>query len=78
MSEKEKNWVFLVFFLWTFLVGSVLSSTYLVQFNFFLFIMSFRQRGCELYELYQQEFLRYDDLLEVCKEIIENCEEFLT
>ena len=56
----------------------MLSSTSLVQFNFFLFIMSFRQRGCELYELYQQEFLRYDDLLEECKEIIGNCEEFLT
>ena len=31
--------------------------------------MGFRQRACELYELYEQEFLRYDDLLEECKEI---------
>ena len=39
--------------------------------------MSFSARACVLYELYEQEILRYDDLLEECKEIVENCDELV-
>ena len=39
--------------------------------------MNFRGRARELYELYKQEFLRYDELLAGCNDVIDNCEELV-